>query len=167
MEADLFLNIWQQLIWPIIRIITFVTLGLVVANFIESLNWTHKLAVIARPLIRLGHLSPITGASFSMAFFSGVASNTMLSEAYDTEKITKRELVLANLFNSLPRFFLHLPTVFFMTLPFIGGGGSALCRHYLQRSTSADALDCLAGAYLFTDTGAGRDSPGGAREDNH
>ncbi len=139
MEADFFLNIWQQLIWPIIRIITFVSLGLIIANFIESLNWTHKLAVAARPLIRLGNLSPVTGASFSMAFFSGVASNTMLSEAYDTKKITKRELVLANLFNSLPRFFLHLPTVFFMTLPFIGGAA----LHYVGITFSAALLQTL------------------------
>jgi hypothetical protein len=43
----------------------------------------------------------------------------MLAEAYDKEQMTKRELVLANLFNSLPRFFLHLPTVFFLTAPLI------------------------------------------------
>jgi hypothetical protein len=45
----------------------------------------------------------------------------MLAEAFEQSKISKRELVLANLFNSLPRFFLHLPTVFFLTLPFIHG----------------------------------------------
>ena len=119
METDLLLQIWPRLLWPITRIIFFVSLGLVVANFLEALNWTHRLAALARPLIRLGRLSAITGASFSMAFFSGVSANTMLAEAFDQGKITKKELVLANLFNSLPRFFLHLPTVFFLTLPFI------------------------------------------------
>ncbi len=34
----------------------------------------------------------------------------------------KTELYLANLFNSLPRFFLHLPTVFFLTAPMIKSG---------------------------------------------
>ena len=119
METDLLLQIWPALLWPIIRIIFFVSVGLIVANFLEALNWTHRLAVLARPLIRLGRLSSITGASFSMAFFSGVSANTMLAEAFDQGNISKKELVLANLFNSLPRFFLHLPTVFFLTVPFI------------------------------------------------
>lgn len=85
------------------------------------MNWARALAGIAAPLIKAGRLSTITGASFSMAFFSGVTANTMLSEAFEQKKISKQELILANLFNSLPRFFLHLPTVFFLTLPFIKG----------------------------------------------
>lgn len=114
-------SIWFELGWPLTRILILVSVGLVAANFIESLNWTHRLAVVARPLIRLGHLSETTGASFSMAFFSGVSANSMLSEAYTQKRLTRTELVLANLFNSLPRFFLHLPTVFFLTIPLIKG----------------------------------------------
>lgn len=119
MEQDIFITLWSQVVLPILRITLFISLGLFIANFIESLNWTHRLATLARPLIKLGHLSNVTGASFSVAFFSGVSANTMLAEAYDKEQMTKRELVLANLFNSLPRFFLHLPTVFFLTAPLI------------------------------------------------
>lgn len=119
MEQDIFITLWSQVVLPIVRITLFISLGLFIANFIESLNWTHRLATLARPLIKLGHLSNVTGASFSVAFFSGVSANTMLAEAYDKEQMTKRELVLANLFNSLPRFFLHLPTVFFLTAPLI------------------------------------------------
>lgn len=118
---ELTIQIWSQVAWPILRILFFVSVGLVVASLIESMKWTDRLAVLARPLIRLGHLSAITGASFSMAFVSGVSANTMLAEALDKGQLTKKEMVLANLFNSLPRFFLHLPTVFFLTLPFIGG----------------------------------------------
>ena len=121
MEHSFITQIWPQLIWPLIRITFFISIGLIVANCIESLNWTHRLATLARPLIKLGRLSPVTGASFSVAFFSGVSANSMLAEAYDTKKINKSELVLANLFNSLPRFFLHLPTVFFLTAPLIKG----------------------------------------------
>lgn len=119
MDSELLLAIGPQVIWPIIRITFFIVLGLFIANFIESLNWTHRLAVVARPLIKAGHLSDVTGASFSLAFFSGVSANTMLAEAFNKGQISKKELVLANLFNSLPRFFLHLPTVFFLTAPLI------------------------------------------------
>ena len=121
MDHSFAAQIWPQLIWPLIRITFFISIGLVIANCIENMNWTHRLAALARPLIRMGRLSAITGASFSVAFFSGVSANSMLAEAYDGEKINKTELVLANLFNSLPRFFLHLPTVFFLTAPLIKG----------------------------------------------
>ncbi|MCB2180462.1 MAG: hypothetical protein KQH63_00365 [Desulfobulbaceae bacterium] len=119
--SDIAVTLWQGLGFPLLRIVFYISLGLMVANFIEALNWTHNMARIASPLIRIGHLSDVTGASFSMAFFSGVSANTMLAEGYDQGKINERELVLANLFNSLPTYFLHLPTVFFITAPLIKG----------------------------------------------
>jgi len=114
-------QLWTGLGWPLARLLLFISLGLLVANFIEALNWTKKIAFLAKPLTRFGHLSALTGASFSMAFFSGVAANTMLSEGYDKKELTKKELILANLFNSLPTYFLHLPTTFFITAPLIKG----------------------------------------------
>ena len=122
MDQAFLSQLWPQIILPIARIAFYITLGLFVANFIESLNWTHKLAALVRPLLRMGRLSSVTGASFSIAFISGVSSNTMLAEAYDKGQMSKTELYLANLFNSLPRFFLHLPTVFFLTAPMIKSG---------------------------------------------
>ncbi|PHR26472.1 MAG: hypothetical protein COA36_11940 [Desulfotalea sp.] len=122
MDQELLLALWPQVVLPIARITCFIALGLFVASFIESLNWTHKLAAVARPLIKIGNLSTLTGASFSLAFFSGVSANTLLAEGYDKGQLSKKELILANLFNSLPRFFLHLPTVFFLTAPFIKFG---------------------------------------------
>jgi hypothetical protein len=113
--------LWQELGYPLARLLIFISIGLMVAGFIEALNWTRKMSVIAAPMIRFGHLSDLTGAAFSMAFFSGVAANTMLSEAYDKGQLSKKELLLANMFNSLPAYFLHLPTTFFLTLPLIKG----------------------------------------------
>ncbi len=121
MQPDILPQLWISLVWPLIRLICFISIGLLVASFIESLNWTSKIAALARPLIRLGNLSDTAGASFSMALFSGVTANTMLSEAYEQKKIEKKELILSNLFNSLPTYFLHLPTVFFITAPLIKG----------------------------------------------
>ena len=118
-ELHFISTLWTQLAWPLAKILFWISLGLLVANFIEALNWTHRLASLTHPLVRLGRLSPTSGASFSMAFFSGVTANSMLAEAFDKGQISKRELVLANLFNGLPRFFLHLPTVFFLTAPLI------------------------------------------------
>jgi len=114
-------ELWHHLGWPLVRLLLYISIGLLVANFIEALNWTRKIAFIARPLTRFAHLSPLTGAAFSMAFFSGVAANTMLSEGFAKGEIDKKELILANLFNSLPTYFLHLPTTFVITAPLIKG----------------------------------------------
>ena len=140
MDSTLAVEIWEQVIWPLVRILLFISVGLLVANLIESLNWTNRMAILARPLIRLGNLSSTTGASFSMAFFSGVSANTMLAEAFEKGRIDKKELILANLFNSLPRFFLHLPTVFFLTAPFIHGAAFI----YVGITFSAAMLQTLA-----------------------
>ncbi len=121
LPPDLLLEIWFSLVWPLIRLLCFISIGLLVATFIESLNWTSKIATLARPLIRIGNLSDTAGASFSMALFSGISANTMLAEAYEKKTIGKKELILSNLFNSLPTYFLHLPTVFFITAPLIKG----------------------------------------------
>ncbi len=64
----------------------------------------------------------------------------MLAEAFDKGRIDKKELILSNLFNSLPRFFLHLPTVFFLTAPFIHGAAFI----YVGITFSAAMLQTLA-----------------------
>jgi hypothetical protein len=118
---DTLIHLWLHLGWPLLRLLIFLAIGLLAALFIESLNWTRKMAIVAQPLTRFGHLSPLTGAAFSICFFSGIAANTMLAEGYDTKQLSRKELILANLFNSLPANFLHLPTTFFIAVPIIKG----------------------------------------------
>jgi hypothetical protein len=120
-QPEFLIMVWQGLGWPLLRLVFFISLGLMIGNLIESLNWTHGVARLASPAVRVAHLSDITGASFSMAFFSAVTANTMLSEAYEQGKITKQELIFSNLFNSLPTYFLHLPTLFFLAVPLLKG----------------------------------------------
>lgn len=118
-SADTILLLWEKLVWPLLRLLFFISIGLFAANLIESLNWTKRVSALSRPLIRIGNLSERVGAAFTMALFSGVAANTMLAESYNDGFLNKKELVLANLFNSLPTYFLHLPTVIVITLPLI------------------------------------------------
>ena len=117
--------LWHALGWPLLRLLGALALGLLVANVIEALNWTRFLARLAAPIIRVGHLKDVIGASFSMAFFSGMAANSLLADAYGQGRLTERELILANLFNSLPTYFLHLPQMFFITVPFLGAKTAA------------------------------------------
>lgn len=118
-SADTILLLWEKLVWPLLRLLFFISIGLFAANLIESLNWTRKVSALSRPLIRSGNLPERVGAAFTMALVSGVAANTMLAESYNDGFLNKKELVLANLFNSLPTYFLHLPTVIVITLPLI------------------------------------------------
>ncbi len=112
--------LWQQLGWPLLRLLVFICLGLLVANLIESLSWTERLAALARPFTRWGRLSPTAEASFSLSFFSSLAANTLLAEAFDQGRMTRRELICASLLNTLPSYVLHLPTTFFIAAPLIG-----------------------------------------------
>ncbi|WP_319586407.1 hypothetical protein [uncultured Desulfobulbus sp.] len=132
-------HLWLHLGWPLLRLLIYLAIGLLAALFIESLNWTRKLAVVARPLTKLGHLSPLTGASFSVCFFSGMAANTMLAEGYNNQQLSRKELILANLFNSLPSNFLHLPTTFFIAVPIIKGAAFI----YIGLTVSAAVLRTL------------------------
>jgi len=133
MDLDL---LWKALVWPLLRLILAISFGLIVGNLIEALNWTRAMARLAAPLIRMARLKDIAGASFSMAFFSGAAANTMLAEAYEKGEMNRRELLLANLFNALPTYLLHLPTVYFLTLPYIGSAAGT----YVGLSLAAAAL---------------------------
>jgi hypothetical protein len=135
------MHTWHSLLWPLGRLLLSLAVGLLVANLIEALNWTRFLARLAAPIIRVGHMQDVVGASFSMAFFSGMAANSLLAEAYTAERMTDRELVLANLFNSLPTFFLHLPQMFFITVPFLGAKPAGL---YVGLTLFAAVLRTLA-----------------------
>ncbi|RQD67809.1 MAG: hypothetical protein D5R98_00445 [Desulfonatronovibrio sp. MSAO_Bac4] len=112
-------ELWSGLLVPLLKLSVFISMGVFVGNLIEALNWTRFMAMFATPLVRAGRLRDISGASFSMAFFSGITANTMLAEAYEQKRINRKELVLSNLFNSLPTYFLHLPTTFFIMAPLI------------------------------------------------
>lgn len=112
--------LWPALIQPLLRLCFSISLGLLVGSFIEAMNWTRFIAKLVSPLVRVGHLKDVSGASFSLAFFSSATANTMLAEAHDQGKLSRSELILSNLFNSLPTLFLHLPTTVSVTVLVIG-----------------------------------------------
>ncbi|NLW81051.1 MAG: hypothetical protein GXY42_05185 [Desulfovibrionales bacterium] len=112
-------EIWTQILYPLLKLVVFVSVGLFVGNLIEALQWTRFVARLAQPLARIGRLCDISAASFSVAFFSGITANAMLAEAYDKGQLSRRELILSNLFNSVPTYFLHLPSMVFITAPIL------------------------------------------------
>ncbi len=115
-----FVQLWHALFQPMLRLLTGLATGLLVANLLEALNWTRHLAKLAAPLARLAHLRDVAGAAFSMAFVSPAAANALLAESREKGDISDRELMLANLFNSLPAYLVHTPTLFLLTWPVLG-----------------------------------------------
>ena len=112
--------VWHALGWPLCRLLLGLALGLLIANTLEALRWTRHLARLARPLARVAHLPPVAGAAFALAFVSPASANGLLSERHEAGEISRRELMLANIFNSLPAFLTHTPTIFFLTWPVLG-----------------------------------------------
>jgi hypothetical protein len=162
--ASEFSIVLTQVLLPLLRLCAFIALGLFVANVIESLNWTDRLALVVRPLLRAGRLSSTTGASFSLVFVSGISANTLLSEAYDQGRLSRRELFLANLFNAIPRFFLHLPTVFFLTAPMIGLGAVFYVLCTLASSFLQTLLVVVGGRLLLRPADVSDDPPAVQRQ---
>lgn len=115
--------LYQRLIWPLVRLLFFISIGLVAGQIIESAGWTRSLAVLARPFFRFGNLGDRCSSAFTAAFFSGVTANAMLLDFYKENRITRRQLFLTNFINQLPAYFLHLPTTFFIVIPLTGWAG--------------------------------------------
>ncbi len=114
----------SRLLWPLTRLMLFISIGLVAGQIIEATGWTHTLAAVARPLFRFSHLGNHCSAAFTAAFFSGVTANAMLLDFYKEGKITRHQLFVSNFMNQLPAFFLHLPTTFFIVIPLTGWAGA-------------------------------------------
>ena len=112
------------LLWPLSRLMLFITIGLLVGQIIEVSGWIKHMAVLARPLFRFGHLGDHCSAAFTTAFFSGVSANAMLLDFFEEGHIIRRQLFLSNFINQLPAFFLHLPTTFFIVIPLTGWAGA-------------------------------------------
>lgn len=117
MEIDLE-TLWQALLQPLLRLVGGLCVGLLIANLLECLHWTRFLARLAAPLARIAHLRPVAGAAFALAFVSPAAANGLLSQ--NTGELRRGELVLANVFNSLPSYLVHTPTIFFLVWPVLG-----------------------------------------------
>lgn len=112
--------LWHSLIWPLLRLLLGLACGLLVANMLEALNWTRGLARLAAPLARAAHMPPVAGAAFALAFVSPASANALLAGRRDAGELSGRELMLANLFNSLPAYLVHTPAIFLLTWPVLG-----------------------------------------------
>jgi hypothetical protein len=177
-EADVALPIalWDTLVLPLLRLLAGLAAGLLLASMLEALNWARFLARPARPLARAAHLSESSCAAFALSFVSPAAANSLLANAHSGGLISGRELTLANLFNSLPAYMVHTPTIFLLAWPALGPPAAvyvgltllaAVARTGLTVILAAMILpppaDVTAGRISLTESGhAGKASPGDA-----
>ena len=68
----------SRFLWPLTRLMIFITVGLLIGQVIEASGWIKAMAVLARPLFRFGRLGDHCSSAFTAAFFSGVTANAML-----------------------------------------------------------------------------------------
>lgn len=112
-----------RLVWPLIRLLCFIGIGLTVGQVIESAGWTRNLGKISSPLFHFSKLGSRCSAAFVTAFISGTAANAMLYNFWQERQINKHQLTLTYLANQFPAYFLHLPTTVFIVLPLTGWAG--------------------------------------------
>ena len=116
-------RISSKLLYPLLRLLFFISIGLLVGQIIEATGWTRYLGLISAPVFRFSNLGPRCSAAFITAFISGVAANSMLLNFYREGKISRGQLFLSNFTNQFPAYFLHLPTTFFIVIPLTGRAG--------------------------------------------
>jgi len=156
-------QIVARLIWPLMRLMLFITIGLLVGQIIEISGWIKPMAVLARPLFRFGHLGNHCSASFTTAFISGVSANAMLLDFFKEGHITRQQLFLSNFINQLPAFFLHLPTTFFIVIPLTGWAGALYFLITFLAVILRTVLFLIYGRLVLPPPA---DSSGGAAENN-
>ncbi len=113
----------QRVLWPLLRLAFFISIGVFAGQVIEGLGWTDRISLLARPFMLWAHMSHRMGAAFTTAFVSGTASLSMLMEFHREGVLTRKELTITVLLNTFPSFFLHLPTTFFVLIPLVGRAG--------------------------------------------
>ncbi|MBW1962670.1 MAG: nucleoside recognition protein [Deltaproteobacteria bacterium] len=116
-------RIYSGLLFPLLRLMVFVSIGLILGQIIEETGWARVVGALAAPVFRFGNLGFRCSSAFTAAFLSGVTANSMLSEFYNQGKISRKQLFLANFVNQFPAYFLHLPTSFFIVVPLTGTAG--------------------------------------------
>lgn len=137
------------LILPLCRLVAVMAVSLVIAQALETFHWTAAIAKLVSPLVRLGRLSPVSGAAFSLSFASPSAANAMLAEGMAGKMITRKELILSNILNSVPSFLVHLPTLLAMAYSFLGSFAFVYAGLVFSAAALRTAVAVLAGHTLL------------------
>lgn len=134
---------------PLLNLFAGLAVGLFFASFLEALNLTQYIAKLTRPFVKYAHLNTISATSFALALFSPASANAMLGEALQNKKISEKEVIISNLFNSLPSTLTHIPTFFFMAFPILGRAAVIYTCISLVTAFFRTAATILVGRFLL------------------
>ncbi len=102
-----------------------------VATFIggifEFRSWMKYIAYIAKPFIRYGRFSEVSGASFLTSFISNKAANSLIISSYNDGRMSRREMFLCAACNSYGALLSHSLRIMF---GFIGLSGIVGVYYY-------------------------------------
>ena len=133
----------HKLLRPLLTLTLAIGVGLFLGLIIEGAGLTARLGRWWAPLLRYGRLREPSALAFTVAFFSSVSASTLLMNAHQDGRISRRELTLSALILTFPAFFAHAPTMFFLITPLVG----VLGVYYLIILLAADVL--RTSAYLL------------------
>lgn len=144
-----FSQLWASLFWPLGRLLMGMAAGLFFASILESLQWTNYLAKLARPLSHAARLNPLSATAFALAIISPSSSNAFLAEKHEKGLISSRDLILTNIFNSLPANLMHLPNIFFLMWPVLGTAALIYAGISLAAAIGRSIFAIILSRYLF------------------
>ncbi len=143
--------LYRRVVWPLLRLSLIMGGSLGLSALVEGMGWNSVVASISRPLMRAGNFRDYSGTAFTSAFLSGIAANTLLWNAYQEGKITKREMLLATLLNlGLPSYFLHLPVTFAVIVPLVGSAGAIYITITLFAAVVRTIVVLITGRFLLS-----------------
>ncbi|HOT06792.1 MAG: Nucleoside recognition [Methanosaeta sp. PtaB.Bin039] len=90
--------------------------GLFLAGFLLEMGWVDRMAALARPLVAVAHLPPVSAPAFMMSLGSAVAANGMIGRFHKEGLLSDRETLLCSVMNSIP---VYLREIFTYQLPIV------------------------------------------------
>ena len=116
--------LYARLLIPLAKVLTFLTIGLMVGNLLEALGWTEVLSRWMRPVTRWAHLKDESAAAVIASFVSSTVANSLLAGYLKEGKLDRKEAALTSVVNNgLPVYLTHLPSTFFIAMSLAGTAG--------------------------------------------
>ncbi len=144
----------RRVLWPLARLTAIMAGALYLSALIEAKGWAKFVSALSRPLMKMGNLSDWSGTAFTTAFLSGIAASTMLWNAYQDRRISKREMFISALLNvGLPSYFLHLPITMAIIVPLVGEAGMIYLCITFTAAVIRTAVIIMAGRILLAQKG--------------
>lgn len=137
-------------LYPIVRLLLGLSLGLLLASLLEAFQLTRAMSRLALPLVRHAHLGCISSSAFALSLFSPASSNALLGDNLLNGNISKKEVLVSNLFNSLPSALTHTPTIFLMMFPVIGFSAFIYIAIVLLAATGRTLFTIILGRCLLS-----------------